>query len=80
MEGASACFAWSAGKAAEIAGILGKESDRIRSELHEKVKAAYRKEFLKDGMPAGNRQCRYVRPIALDLATEEENRHCRQIE
>lgn len=73
MEVASACFAWSAGKAAEIAGILGKDSDRIRyQELHEKVKAAYRKEFLKDGMPAGNRQCRYVRPIALDLATEEE--------
>ena len=72
-EVASAYFAWSAGKLAEIAALLGEEKDAAYyTSLHERVKAAYRKEFLKNGTVDSKRQCRYVRPVALELAEDSD--------
>ncbi|MBQ9153779.1 MAG: family 78 glycoside hydrolase catalytic domain, partial [Solobacterium sp.] len=72
-EVATAYYAWSAGKAAEIAGILGRKEDELYCrQLHEKVKAAYQKEFLPHGIPESDRQCRFVRPLALGLARQED--------
>lgn len=69
VEVASAYYAWSAGKLAQIAGILGKAEDaKHYAALHEKVRKAYCKEFLPDGLVHSDRQCRYVRPVALELA------------
>ena len=74
VEVASAYYAWSAAKLSEIAEILGRQEDARRyATLSERVKAAYRKEFLPDGKVHSSRQCRYVRPVALDLA-EEKNK------
>lgn len=73
VEVASAYYAWSAGKAAEIADILGKKKDAAYyRKLYEKVREAYRREFLPNGRPCGDRQCRYVRAVALNLAKEED--------
>ncbi len=73
VEVASAYYAWSAGKLAEIAAILGKADDAKRyAQLSDRVKASYRKEFLPNGKVNSKRQCRYVRPIALDLAEEQD--------
>ena len=59
----------------EMAEILGKENDRVRFEkLSEKVRNAYRKEFLKKGNVKSKRQCRYVRPIAMGLVNAEEGK------
>ena len=74
VEVASAYFAWSAGKLSEIAKILSKSGDAKRyREISNRVKAAYRKEFLPEGKVISKRQCRYVRPVALELAAEEDN-------
>ena len=73
MEVASAYYAWSVGKAAEIADILGKKEDATYYQsLYQKIKEAYQQEFLPGGSPKGDRQCRFVRPVALDLAKEED--------
>ncbi len=58
---------------ADMAAILGKPEDEAhyRAEA-EKLKAAYRQEFLKDGMVHSKRQCRYVRPVIMGLVTKEE--------
>ena len=41
--------------------------------LYRKVREAYQKEFLPSGLPDSDRQCRYVRPLALGLAKEKEH-------
>lgn len=70
-EVATAYFAWSTRQAAEIADVLGKAEDAKKfRQLHQNVVAAYRKEFLPDGTVHSKRQCRYVRPVALDLVDE----------
>ncbi len=58
----------------EMAEALGKKEDEKRwGTLAEKVKEAYRAIFLENGkIKEEKRQCRYVRPIAHDLLTEEE--------
>ena len=58
---------------ADMAAMLGKTEDEehYRAEA-EKLKEAYRKEFLKDGMVHSDRQCRYVRPVISGLVSEEE--------
>lgn len=69
VEVASAYYAWSTRKVAEISEILGKTTEAEKyHELSKKIIAAYRKEFLPKGIVNAKRQCRYVRPIALDLA------------
>lgn len=70
---ATGYFAYSCGLMAEIAGVLGKDTDAKRYEvLAEKVRDAYRSVVLKDGRIHSKRQAAYVRPIVLGLLTEEE--------
>lgn len=71
-EVATAYFAYAARLISDIAGILGKTGDKVKYvELYDKVKAAYQKEFIKDGTVKSKRQCRYVRPLALGLVDGE---------
>ncbi len=71
-EAATAYFAYSARLISEIAGLLGKTGDEKKyAELYSKVKQAYQKEFIKDGVVKSKRQCRYVRPLALGLIEGE---------
>ena len=72
VEVASAYYAWSTATVSKVASVLGKEGDARRYlELSERVKAAYRTEFLPEGTVRSSRQCRYVRPVALDLIDDE---------
>lgn len=71
-ETATAYFAQSARMLSEIAAILGKTEDaRAYGELAEKVKQAYIRRFTENGKISGERQCLYVRPLALRLLPEE---------
>ena len=57
----------------EMAALLGKKDDEKKyAELAEKVRKAYRKEYLKGGKVRSDRQCRYVRPVFMGLADPEE--------
>lgn len=74
-EVATAYYAYSARLLSEIAEVLGKDADADRyRELANMVKAAYRHTFTKDGLVESDRQCRYVRPVALDLLSESDKR------
>ena len=74
-ETATSYFAWSSKKASEIARILGKEPDAQEYEaLYQNICSAYQKEFLPDGTVHSMRQCRYVRPVALGLAEETQEK------
>lgn len=74
-EVATAYFGYSAKILSKIAGILHKEDDeRKYDELYRNICEAYQKEFLKNGHVVSDRQCRFVRPVALDLVTESEKR------
>ena len=56
-----------------MAEILGKKEDQKKyADLAKEIKKAYNKEFIHNGMIHSKRQCRYVRPIAMDLVTEAE--------
>lgn len=59
-----------------MARKLGENVDAARyHEIAEKAKAAYRAVYTKDGrVTEKTRQCRFVRPIAHDLLSEEEKR------
>ena len=77
-EVATAYFAYSTTLLAKIADVLGRAADaRKFSDLAAKVKTAYRHTFTKDGLVESDRQCRYVRPIALDLLPEADK--CRTV-
>ena len=72
-EVATGYFAFAAASLAKIARILGREADAGKyGELSDRIREAYRKEFLTEGRVVSKRQCRYVRPIMLDLVSEEE--------
>jgi alpha-L-rhamnosidase len=74
-EVATAYLAYGCALAAEMAVHLGKTEDAAYfSNAAEKAKQAYRAAFVKDGVIDSPRQCRYVRPIALNLLTEDEKR------
>ena len=74
-EVATAYFAYSAGLLAEIAEVLDKAEDATRhADLSRRVKEAYRHAFTNDGLVDSDRQCRYVRPVALDLLSEADKR------
>lgn len=74
-EVATAYYAYSAGLLSEIAQVLGNEDDAARYRtLAERIKLAYRYTFTKDGLVESDRQCRYVRPVALDLLPEEDKK------
>ncbi len=51
-----------------------KEDASYYSDLSGKVKNAYREHFVKNGEIHSDRQARYVRPIALDILTEDEKK------
>jgi alpha-L-rhamnosidase len=74
-EVATAYYAYSSGLLAQIAQVLGKSGDAARyRSLSENVKTAYRYTFTSDGLVESDRQCRYVRPVALDLLPEADKK------
>lgn len=72
-ETATAYFAQSARMLSEAADVLGKKEDAQKyKELADNVKQAYIRRFTEGGViNGGDRQCLYVRPLALDLLSEE---------
>lgn len=73
FEVATGCYAYSAKLMAEIATILGKSVDAKKYEqLFENIKKGYRYNYTEEGIVNSKRQCKYVRPIAYDLLSEEE--------
>ncbi len=75
----TAYFAYSAGLLADASKRLGKHKEEgYYSELSQKVKAAYRAYFVKNGEITAERQAPYVRPIALDIITEDEKKAAAQ--
>ncbi|MDR2476407.1 MAG: family 78 glycoside hydrolase catalytic domain, partial [Treponema sp.] len=75
-EVATAYLSYGCALAAEMAAHLDNTEDAAYfSRAAEKAKQAYRLAFVKDGIIDSPRQCRYVRPIALNLLTEDEKRN-----
>ena len=72
-EVATGYFAYAALITSRVARLLEKSEEEAHyNAIYEKVCNAYHKEFLKNGTSTSKRQCRYVRPVALELATIEE--------
>ena len=73
-EVATGYYAYAALLCHEIASILHKEEDaRKYKVLYRRVADAYRKEFLPQGeVVEKQRQCKYVRPIALHLVSKSQ--------
>lgn len=72
-EVATAYYAWSTGKASQIARILGKKEDADKYwAQHKDILDAYQKAFMPWGKVDSERQCRYVRPVALELVPERK--------
>lgn len=71
----TAYFAYSAEIFSKIAGRLGFADDEQKYKLiSENAKKGYRTIALTDGEIYSERQCRYVRPIALNLISNEEKK------
>ncbi|MGN1191183.1 MAG: family 78 glycoside hydrolase catalytic domain [Dorea sp.] len=74
-EVATAYYGYSAKVLSEIAGILGKKEDEEEyRELFHEIQTAYQKEYIQEGSVVSDRQCRYVRPIMMDMVTEEQKK------
>lgn len=74
-EVATAYYGYSAKILATIAEILGKKEDaKEYQQLFEKIRNAYQQVFIKNGTVISERQCRYVRPIMLDMITDEQKK------
>ncbi len=72
-EVATAYLAVSARLVADFARQQGKtEEEKHYRQISEKAKLAYRYVATDDGKITGSRQCRYVRPVAMDLLSERE--------
>lgn len=72
-EVATAWFYYTAQNLVEMAGLLGKQNDvKKYSLLAQKIRDAYRREFLPGGQVHSHRQCKYVRPIYMGLAEKAE--------
>lgn len=70
---ATSYMAFSLHITALAAGLLRKKEDQVFFEdAREKAKMAYREYCTEDGKIHSKRQCQYVRPIALDMLSEEE--------
>lgn len=68
-------FYYSSKLLGEIAGILGKgEDEKIYLELAEKIRTAFNRYVIDNGRIHSDRQCAYVRPIALGLLDPEDER------
>ncbi|MCR4902751.1 MAG: glycoside hydrolase family 78 protein [Butyrivibrio sp.] len=71
----TAYYAYSSTLLGKAAQKLGKKDDAsYYSELAENVKEAYRAYFVKKGKIVSDRQASYVRPIALDVISQEEKK------
>ena len=56
-----------------MAELLGKSEDAVTyRDLSQKLKAVYRKRFIRNGRVKSRRQCKYVRPLAMGLAEGSE--------
>lgn len=75
-EVATAYFSYSSRLLSQAAKILGKETDaQYYADISEKAANAYRWQYIEiDGGVQSQRQCRYVRPIALKVATEDQQK------
>ena len=72
-EVATAYFAYSSALLAEVALALGKEKEAKKyKDLSENAKKAYRYNFIPGGKIRSDRQCRYIRPVVLDLLEDEK--------
>lgn len=72
-EVATAWFYYTTKNLVKMAGLLNKQEDvRKYSLLAQKIRDAYRKEFLPGGQVHSHRQCKYVRPIYMGLAETSE--------
>ena len=59
----------------QMAKILGKKEEQEKyQKLADKIRWAYRKEFLINGTVHSKRQCQYVRPLMMGLVTKEEGK------
>ena len=57
----------------EMASLLGKTEDQKEyAALADNIRAAYRKEFMKNGNIQSEHQCKYIRPIYMNLAEKDE--------
>lgn len=73
FEVATAYYANSSNLMAAIASILGKSEDSKKYRaLFENVKNGYRYNYTKNGLVNSKRHCKYIRPVAFDLLSEEE--------
>ncbi len=70
---ATAYFAYSAGLMSRIAAVIGRDEDALRyRDLAERVRAAWRSEFIGDGGRLWpDTQANHVRALAFDLVPEE---------
>lgn len=75
-EVATAFFADAARSLSEMAGVLEKKEDEKEyRKLYEDICDAYRCCFIEDGTVKSDRQCRYVRPLQMNLLDEETAKH-----
>nr|MDO8119044.1 alpha-L-rhamnosidase C-terminal domain-containing protein [Candidatus Sigynarchaeota archaeon] len=75
FEVATACYGHSSQLMANIATILGKDSDAEKYRvLAENIKKGYRYNYTKDGMVTSKRHCRHIRPVAYNLLPDEDTR------
>ena len=73
LEVATAWLFYTSRLLSKIAGLLGKTDDEkeyLEFSVH--VREAYRKEFLKDEQVHSTRQCKYIRPVYMNLADDNE--------
>lgn len=79
-EVATAYFAYSAKLLSRIATVLGKTDDAMRYRiLFERIQEAYYQTFTEEGLVVSQRQCRYVRPLALGLLHPEDRKRNAEI-
>lgn len=72
-EVATAYYSYSSRLFSEMATILGKEQDAVKyKKIAEQARDAYRYTQLPDGIINSKRQCRYVRPLAMQLLEKDE--------
>ncbi len=74
-EVATAYLAYGCRLASELAERVGESYDAgIFRDVAEKAKNTYRHFFVKEGKISSDRQCHYVRPLALGLLSEDEQK------
>lgn len=72
-EFATAFLSYGCALMADIARRLGKQTDAVYfSEISQKAREAYRYVYLPDGKVHSQRQCHYVRPVAMGLLEQAE--------